>query len=129
MMRSRGRTRIDFRRTWSVWLLALALVLQGAIPVAAMAADLHGRTEIELCTLHGLERVALDSGADKHRHFGGLACEQCVMASFAGLAAAPPAFAPPSCAAFLIEHPARAESLVTRALVRRPPARGPPVVF
>jgi len=120
----------DARRVWPALLTALAILLQGLIPAAAVAADhAPGSWHVAICTPQGLKTVDIDpSGGHKHGHFGGLACEQCVMASFAGVAAEPPVLIPsvaeaevrPVELAFDGVRPSDASIL--------PPARGPPVL-
>jgi hypothetical protein len=116
------------RRALPALLAALAILLQGLIPAAALAAD-HGpaSAQISICTAHGLDTVDIEpAGGDKHRHFGGLACEQCVMASFAGVAAEPPTLTPRLGEA-LAQAPASAsESATPGDAAPRPPARAPP---
>src|SRR3569833_913339 len=70
-------------------LLALVLVLQGLVPAAAIAHDeARGPSGVEICTGEGVRHVHAPGRG--HHGFGGLACEQCVMASLAMVAAAPP---------------------------------------
>jgi hypothetical protein len=104
---------------------ALLLALQGLIPAAALV---HRPAEqLELCTAKGLKRVAAP-GEQRHQHgFGGLACEQCVMASLAALGAAPPQTPLPG--GWSYEAPAlptpSAAPMTARA-PPRPPSRAPP---
>jgi hypothetical protein len=103
-------------RSWLAVLAAVALVLQGLIPAAAMAHDHAGL--IQLCTSQGVTLVGAPGGhGQRQGHFGGLACEQCVMASFAAVGAEPPAPPPPAAPA-AAPPPARAPP--------RPPSQGPP---
>ncbi len=95
-----------------------------------MAAD-HAPASwhVAICTPQGLKTVDIDaSGGHKHGHFGGLACEQCVIASFAGVAAEPPTIIPSVTEVEvrpieLVFHGVRPSEAATL-----PPARGPPVL-
>ena len=87
----RGRTRAGLQgaRAWAGALAALVVLLQGLIPAAAIA-HTYG-AGIQVCTSQGLKLLpsAPDQGHRDHG-FGGLACEQCVMASFAAIATTAP---------------------------------------
>ena len=104
---------------------ALAIVLQALIPAAAIAQDHSG--QIQLCTGHGAKLVAPAGGYAKGGRFGGLACEQCVMASLAAVAGDPPVTPLPTAFAYAaprLRAPAAAP-LQARA-PPRPPSRAPP---
>ncbi len=77
-------------RAWAGVLAALVVLLQGLIPAAAIA-HAHG-AGVQICTSQGLKLLGPAPDTSHRDHgFGGLACEQCVMASFAAIAAdAPP---------------------------------------
>ena len=82
-------------RAWGAALAALVLLLQGLIPAAAIAHN-HGADQVQICTARGVKLISLHAEGVSHHHFGGLACEQCVMASFTAVAAVPPATKPPT---------------------------------
>jgi hypothetical protein len=112
-------------RPWIALLAALALVLQGLIPAAALAHDHAGL--IQLCTAHGVKLVGAPDDHGKGGHFGGLACEQCVMASFAAVGAAPPAPPLPVRWTWLVRLPAAPAAAPPPARAPpRPPSQGPP---
>jgi hypothetical protein len=119
------RFRLNRPRAWPAALAALVLLLQGLIPAAALAHDHPGLMQI--CTRHGPALASVQS--DPHHRFGGLACEQCVMASFAALAAALPP--PPAPTAWTYEALAPAAPAAAPLKARappRPPSRAPPVL-
>ncbi|MGZ5956701.1 MAG: hypothetical protein ACXWKT_20765 [Caulobacteraceae bacterium] len=97
--------------------------MQALIPAAAIASDYGPAGEV-ICTRAGAERLP-----DGHHHgFGGLACEACVMASFAGVLDAPPA---PPAPAGVVGRPSRPQARTAAlgaALPLKPPARGPPAL-
>jgi hypothetical protein len=98
-------------------LAALTLLLQALIPAAALAYD-HGHAgEIQICTAKGVRLV--HPGHGKAGHFGGLACEQCVIASLAATAAAPPPESIPAPFAYAAPPP-------PAPAAPPPPARAPP---
>ncbi len=68
-------------RAWPALLSALVILLQGLIPAAAVAHGPGGGGSI--CTRDGLKLSG--GGAHQDHGFGGLACEHCVIASFAAL--------------------------------------------
>jgi hypothetical protein len=112
-------------RAFGAALAALVLLLQGLIPGAALAYD-HPR-EIQLCTAHGVKLVRLDHG--KGGHFGGLACEQCVMASLTAVAGEPPPEPPPTAFAYDAPPlPAPAAAPRQARAPPRPPSTAPPVL-
>ncbi len=107
-------------------LLALVLVLQGLVPAAAFAHDqARGHAALEICTGEGLKQVH----ANRHdRHgFGGLACEQCVMASLAMVAAAPPPLRIRSEAIQFAYRPTAERPSAQPRPPPRPPSIGPPL--
>jgi hypothetical protein len=105
--------------------MALALILQGLIPAAAIAHDHAAGGATELCTPQGLKPAPVRP--DHHHGFGGLACEQCVMASLAMTGSAPPPVIERCKAAEIIPPPiAERPSLLPRA-PPRPPSCGPPL--
>ena len=105
-------------------LAAVTLLLQGLIPAAAVAHDHAG--EIQICTAKGVRLVRMDHG--KAGHFGGLACEQCVMASLAGVAAEPPPAPVPVVFAYQPPRPPSPAAPPPPARAPpRPPSQGPPV--
>lgn len=106
--------------------LALVLVLQSLVPAAALAGDASPRAGIQICTSAGLQHLPGDP-RHRPRGFAGLACEQCVMASLAMVAAAPPPLAMSSnTIAFVFVPVAERPSALPRA-PPRPPSQGPPV--
>jgi hypothetical protein len=115
------------RPIWPALALAFALLLQGLIPAAAVAHD-HDQ-QVQICTSAGLKLVTLGArhGAG-HHGFGGLACEQCVMASLAAVAAAPPQAVPPSARFDIVLPPAAERPSVRTRAPPRPHSRGPPAL-
>lgn len=107
--------------------LALLLALQGLVPAAALAHDASpGAGGVEICTALGLKLVH-GGQRGKHHGFAGLACEQCVMASLAMVAAdPPPAPVRPEAVVFAYRPIAERPSILPRA-PPRPPSQGPPV--
>lgn len=108
-------------------LLALALVLQGLVPAAAFAhEEARGPAAQEICTGEGLKHLHA-THHDGHRGFAGLACEQCVMASLAMVAAAPPPlWIRSQPVSFLYRPTAERPSNQPRG-PPRPPSHGPPI--
>ena len=71
-------------RSWPALAAALILLLQGLIPGAAIAH--RSSDDLQVCTSAGVRLIAVPGEASHKDHgFGGLACEQCVMASFAAV--------------------------------------------
>ena len=111
-------------RQTPVLLAVLLLVLQALIPAAAIASDHAAGQTVEVCTPSGAKALRLPP--PHHHGFGGLACEQCVIASLTALGAA----APPRVPTAVRVEPAR--FLVRIAVARRsgaylrPPSTGPP---
>ena len=107
-----------------VLLAVLLLVLQAFIPAAAIAHDHPANRVVEVCTPSGVKSLRLPG--THHHGFGGLACEQCVIASLTALGVA----APPPIPAIARVEPAR--FLVRIATAHRgagylrPPSTGPP---
>ena len=124
-----GRRRIDnLMGLARAILLVLALVLQGLTPAAALAHDqARSSNLIEICTSDGLKSVPAVAPHSKHHGFGGLACEQCVMASLAMVAAEPPPVVVDraTVARFVYLPVAERPSTLPRA-PPRPPSQGPP---
>jgi hypothetical protein len=115
--------RLGFRnpipRAWLCAIAAMVVLLQGLIPAAAIA---HNHADhIRICTLQGVKLIRSPQGVE-HHHFGGLACEQCVLASFAAVGAAPPP--QPVAAAWTWQAP-----VPPAAAAAPPPARAPPRPF
>jgi hypothetical protein len=115
------------RPAWPALLVVLAMLLQGLIPGAAVAASIaHDHPEqVQICTSTGLKTLSLGHDAD-HHGFGGLACEQCVMASLAAVAVAAPQALPPTTRVLLVQLPQRERPSVRTRAPPRPPSRGPP---
>lgn len=112
------------RRAWPALLVALSILLQGLIPAAALAADHTDGSGVQICTLQGVKTLSGEAGG--HKHFGGLACEQCVMASFAAVAAVQPVL-PQSHAVARAEAPLAVARTANRPRdPPRPPSQGPP---
>ena len=107
--------------------LVLALVLQGLAPAAALAHDQTPSSGlIEICSSGGLKSVHAASPQSRHHGFGGLACEQCVMASLTMVAAEPPGLAARfDTVAFTYRPISERPSILPRA-PPRPPSQGPP---
>jgi hypothetical protein len=105
---------------------AVLLLLQGLIPAAAIAYDHGPQLLTPICTPAGPEAVRLPGD---HRHgFGGLACEQCVMASLMATAAPePPPVPPPQDVRFSPGPEAASSPAGKPGWAVRPPSRGPPV--
>jgi hypothetical protein len=112
------------RPAWPALLVALAMLLQGLIPAAAIAHDHHD--QVQICTSAGLKLVSLGAKHHHDRGFGGLACEQCVMASLAAVAAAPPQAVLPSTRVERVAPPQLERPSVRTRAPPRPPSRGPP---
>lgn len=107
--------------------MALVLLLQGLIPAAAIAHDHAG--QIQICTAQGVRLITPQSGHGLDHHFGGLACEQCVMGSLAALAAAPPPEPVPTLWAYAAPRVATPAAAPLQARAPpRPPSQGPPVL-
>ena len=107
-------------------LLALALVLQGFVPAAAFAHDdARGPAALEICTGEGIKHLHV--ARHGHHGFGGLACEQCVMASLAMVAAAPPPLRMRSQAVQFAYRPAAERPSSQPRAPPRPPSIGPPL--
>ena len=106
-------------------LLALVLLLQGLVPAAALAHEgERGLAGLQICTGEGLRRIS----AHHERHgFAGLACEQCVMASFAIVDAAPPPLRLRAEALVFVFLPAAERPSIQPRAPPRPPSQGPPV--
>jgi len=124
MRTSRRWVGFDGARAWTALLAAIVILLQGLIPAAAIA---HNASQnVQICTLEGVKLVAPDRDGHKDHGFAGLACEQCVMASFAAVVAEPPA--PPlryALAAPIAHATGRAFPNFARA-PPRPPSTAPP---
>lgn len=107
-------------------LASLAILLQGLIPAAAIAHDHAG--DVQVCTPQGMKTIH-PAGGPAQGHFGGLACEQCVMASFAALAStAPPLPAPAAWTYAALALPAPAAAPEQPRPPPRPPSRAPPIL-
>jgi hypothetical protein len=107
-------------------LLALALVLQGLVPAAAFAHDeARGPATLEICTGEGVKHV--HAAQHGHHGFAGLACEQCVMASLAMVAAAPPPLRIRSQPVSFLYRPAAERPSTQPRAPPRPPSQGPPI--
>ncbi len=107
-------------------LLALALVLQGFVPAAAFAHnEARGPAALEICTGEGLKH--LHATHREHRGFAGLACEQCVMASLAMVAAAPPPLRIRSQPVSFLYRPAAERPSIQPRAPPRPASQGPPI--
>lgn len=123
-------------RTWGInsingraraILLALVVVLQGLVPAAAFAHDEAGNPAvIQICTGEGLKLVHVGS-PHRHQGFAGLACEQCVMASLATVAAAPPSLPVRADVARFVYLPAGERPSIRPRAPPRPPSIGPPI--
>ena len=115
----------DGARAWSALLAAIVILLQGLIPAAAIAHD--ASPAVQICTLEGVKLIAApDRDVHKDHGFAGLACEQCVMASFAAVVDEAPA--PPvrhALAAPTVRAVGRAFPNFARA-PPRPPSTAPP---
>ncbi len=123
-----GRRRTDdLMRLARALALVLALLLQGLAPAAALAHDEAPSSRlIQICTGDGLRSVQAASPHSKHHGFGGLACEQCVMASLTMVAAEPPGLAARfDVVAFAYRPVSERPSILPRA-PPRPPSQGPP---
>ncbi len=107
--------------------LALVLALQGLVPAAALAHDATpGAGGVEICTALGVKLVRAAQPGN-HHGFGGLACEQCVMASLAMVSAEPPqVFAGADAVDFAYRPIAERPSTLPRA-PPRPPSTAPPI--
>ena len=131
MQRTRGLWRSATRRqAWPALLAGLVLLLQGLIPGAAvLGAHRDTPVPIELCSHAGLKRIAAPGRpADPHRGFGGLACEQCVMASFAAVATTPPLAPLPSSTVVVPRVQACASPALGPRAPPRPPSTAPPAL-
>jgi hypothetical protein len=71
-------------RRGTLWLFALALLLKAAVPMlASAAAEMQGKTLVEVCTVYGIKTVAVDGGhADEPAPAGhaGHGAEHCALA-------------------------------------------------
>lgn len=106
-------------------LLALVLLLQGLVPAAAFAHDEARRpAALDICTGEGLKH-AQAAGHD-HHGFAGLACEQCVMASLAMVAVAPPPLRVRGLAVEFSFRPTAERPSIQPRSPPRPPSIGPP---
>lgn len=107
-------------------LAMLALVVQLLIPAAAMA---QGQPmSMTVCTGKGVTTITVDADGNPVKHFGGLACQDCLASSLATLAAEPPVFvsAPHVIAAEI--GVVSATTIEPRAQAPpRPPSQGPPL--
>jgi hypothetical protein len=112
------------RPAWPALLVALVMLLQGLIPAAAVAHD--RQDQVQICTSTGLKLVSLGTRHGHDHGFGGLACEQCVMASLAAVAVAPPQAVPPSARVETVATPQLERPSVRTRAPPRPPSRGPP---
>ncbi len=84
MQATRKYRRFGRTRSCPALVAALILLLQGLIPGAAIAH--RAGDELQICTSAGVRLIAVPGEAGHRDHgFGGLACEQCVMASFAAI--------------------------------------------
>lgn len=52
-------------RRVTLWVFALALLLKAAVPMlASAAAEVQGKTLVEVCTVYGVKTIALDGATD-----------------------------------------------------------------
>ncbi|HEU4458782.1 MAG TPA: DUF2946 family protein [Methylibium sp.] len=79
---------------WTAWVFALALLLKAAVPMlAGAAAEAQGRTLVEVCTVYGVEMVALDAGDSAPAEHATHGPEHCALGGLllGGAPHAPPA--------------------------------------
>jgi len=52
-------------RRWALWVFAMALLLKAAVPMlASAAAEVQGKTLVEVCTVYGVKTIALDASSE-----------------------------------------------------------------
>ena len=90
---------------WAFWLLAAALLLNGAMPLLASAsAQAQGKSLVEICTVYGVSLVARSEAgkelgnAPASDHTAPHASEHCALTAFATLAS----FEPPAITTALV---------------------------
>lgn len=91
----------------ALWVFALALLLKAAVPLlATAAAQVQGKTLVEVCTVYGIKTVALDaSEAAEHQapaEHAAHSAEHCALGGLVagGMLDAPPAPGGPAFSAF-----------------------------
>ena len=125
-----GRTSAMLRRTRVCALLGvLAILVQALLPAAAMAAQAHGATAIEICTDQGARSVVIGADGKAHKSFLGLPCQDCLAAAMAAITTPDLAIQPVAYVTTRVEHAAAAVAPAPRARAPpRPPGQGPPTV-
>ena len=111
---------------WKALLAVLAVLLQAPLTAAAVQ---HGHAQAHQGHAHAAMAHAHGGGGKPGKRsggFGGLACEQCLWATFAAAAApAPPELSPPA-QSYAELTPAAAAPYVGASAPPRPRSRAPP---
>jgi hypothetical protein len=105
----------------------LALLTQALLPAAAMAAQAHGATQIEICTSQGATTVVVGADGKSHKAFMGLPCQDCLSVVAAATITPELAVEPIAYVVTRVRHSQAAELGVRLSRAPpRPPGQGPP---
>jgi hypothetical protein len=108
-------------------LAIIALLTQALLPAAAMAAQAHGATQIEICTSQGATTVVVGADGKAHKAFMGLPCQDCLTVAAAAAVTPELAVEPIAYVVNRVRHNQAAELGVRLSRVPpRPPGQGPP---
>lgn len=106
----------------------IALLTQALLPAAAMAAQAHGATQIEICTSQGAKAVVVGVDGKAHKAFMGLPCQDCLSVAAAVTATPELAVEPIAYVVTRVQHSQKAELGVRLSRAPpRPPSQGPPI--
>jgi hypothetical protein len=105
----------------------IALLTQALLPAAAMAAQAHGATQIEICTSQGATTVVVGADGKAHKAFMGLPCQDCLSVAAAATTTPELAVEPTAYVVARVRHSQAAELGVRLSRPPpRPPGQGPP---
>ena len=105
----------------------IALLTQALLPAAAMAAQAHGATQIEICTSQGAKAVVIGADGKAHKAFMGLPCQDCLSVVAAATITPELAVEPIAYVVTRVRHSQAAELGVRLSRAPpRPPGQGPP---
>lgn len=105
----------------------IALLTQALLPAAAMAAQAHGATRIEICTSQGATTAIIGADGKAHKAFMGLPCQDCLSVVAAATITPELAVQPIAYVMTRVRHGQAAELGVRLSRAPpRPPGQGPP---